>query len=103
MYDTCNMIKEMFHVINIVRSGFHIVRLNVISFRSLLIFVLVNILISDLVNVCSLATQPLATLHIKSTNIISPFIQLVINKRDERLQVNERIIWHSPINHKLSN
>ena len=51
----------------------------------------------------SLVTQPLTTLHIKPTNIISPFIQLVINKRDERLQVNERIIWHSPINHKLSN
>ena len=38
-----------------------------------------------------------ATLHIKPTNIILPFIQLVINKRDERLQVNERIIWHSPL------
>ena len=51
----------------------------------------------------SLATQPPAFLHIKPTNISSPFIQLVINKRDERLQVNERIIWHSPINHNLSN
>ena len=54
-------------------------------------------------NIYSLATQPTATLHIKPTNIISPFIQLVINKRDERLQVNERIVWHSPINHNRSN